>query len=118
MDTDKKIKKAEELVEELVGVDRNEFKKWVNYLESKGDLNKGLKLAKLLSTTPMLRGMPQRTYGTIYKVMSKRKNEFMQINFSESLEILGYAERIFIGNLSKSLKGYLKGVRVGKKRRK
>ncbi|HID26473.1 MAG TPA: hypothetical protein EYP22_01295 [Methanosarcinales archaeon] len=31
-------------------------------------------------------------YKTIYEVMQKKHNEFMQINFSESLEILGYTK--------------------------
>jgi len=110
METDEKIMIAEKLSRALIGVDRNEFSKWISFLKNKQSLDKALTLAKYLSATPMLRPIPRRSYERIYKAISQGKKEIQDIDLGELLEILGYCRLFLIGETA-SLKGTLKGVK-------
>jgi len=108
MDTDEKIGLAEALTKDLIGVERTEWNKCVEYFRNKNDLGKLLDLAKLLSSSLMLRERPQRTYQKIYEVLSKRRNLLENMATVDVLETFGYVSRTLIGNLSKPIGGMLR----------
>jgi len=108
MDTDVKIKLAEDVANQLTGVDRNEFKKWIEYLKVSGDTNKAMRLAELLSRSQMLRERPQRSYALI---SSLKLDNLMKAPLNERLEVLGYASRILEGMLGRP-SGVLRGYRI------
>lgn len=92
MDTDKKVEIADEIYRRLVNVQRTEWNKWIQYFEKNG-WDKALKLAKLLSRSPMLRKRPQRNYEKINVVISQERKKLEEIpreNPEELLEIFGY----------------------------
>lgn len=107
MDTDTKIRLAEDFANQLTGVDRNEFKKWMEYLKVSNDVNRAMKLAELLSASPMLRERPQRSYALI----SSLHSNLIKVPLNERLEVLGYVSRILEGMLAQP-SGVLKGHRI------
>jgi hypothetical protein len=115
MTTDEKITLAEVLANELIGVERTEFEKWVEYIKAKQSLDRALKLANYLSSTPMLRSRPRRSYRRIYSVIVRRKDQLLRLSINDLLEIFGYVERVLIGKFAKPISGALKGVRVTEK---
>jgi len=108
MQTDEKIRLAEDIAHQLTGVDPNEFKKWVEYLKVQGDLSRAKELAKLLSQSAMLRGGPRRSYDLI---SSLKLDDLMKASPDERIEVLGYASRILEGMLAQT-SGVLKGYRI------
>lgn len=108
MDVEKKIEIAESLAKDLIGVERTEWNKWVEYLKYRKRLEHTLTLAKLLSDSSMLRDRPQRSYRTIFHVMNRRRLQLEQLLMDDLTEILGFVSYILMGRLSKPLKGILK----------
>ncbi|MCG2738567.1 MAG: hypothetical protein L6265_06930 [Thermoplasmatales archaeon] len=89
MDTDEKIEIADRLYKKLVNVQRNDWNKWVNYLEQ-NDWEKALLLASNLSNSPMLRSVSQKNYQKLYTIFSKEVKKFGNMKLSDLKDILGY----------------------------
>ena len=108
LNREEKIELAEELAGRLTGIDRNEWKKWVEYIAIKRSIGEGIYLAQSLSSSPMLRERLQRTYSTIYRVIKEKEPELKSLAFSDQLEILGYVGRIMVARLARPLQGMFK----------
>lgn len=89
MDTDEKIEISDRLYKQLVNVQRNEWNKWINYLEQ-NNWEKALLLASNLSKSPMLRHFPQENYQKLYTIFSKEFRKYKNMKLSDLKEILGY----------------------------
>lgn len=114
MNLDEKIEFAEKLCDKLIGVERNELSKWIDYLKREKSLEKAIDLAKHLFTIPMLRPSPTRTYQRIYQVTNEIRSKLENMTLEEVLEIFGYTRRILVSKTI-SLKGVLKRKKVDKK---
>jgi hypothetical protein len=89
MNTDKKVEIADQIYRKLVNVQRTEWNKWIQFLREKG-WDKALRLATLLSKSPMLRPQPQKNYEKIHTVMNQERKRLEKINLEDVLEIGGY----------------------------
>jgi len=90
MNTDEKIKIANDIYKKLINVQRGEWNKWVSFFKAKKDWSLSLKLAFMLSESPMLRPGPRDSYRKIYKAISDKRKILEKMKFSDVIDIFGY----------------------------
>jgi hypothetical protein len=117
MHTDQAVELATQLGDQLIDVDRNEWKKWTEYFKRDGDLDRALSLAQRLSQSPMLRDMPRLAYRKINDVIKKHKPILVKLSEDDIHQLLGFVRWRLIGRLGMPLEGRLKTEDVGKGQR-
>jgi hypothetical protein len=117
MHTDQAVELATQLADQLVDVDRNEWKKWTEYFKRDGDLERALSLAQRLSQSPMLRDMPRLAYRKINDVIKKHKATLTKLSEDDIHQLLGFVGWRLIGRLGIPLEGRLKTEDTGRGQR-
>jgi hypothetical protein len=108
MNTDENVELAIQLSEQLLDVDRNEWKKWIEYLKRHGNLDNALFLSQQLSQSPMLRAMPQHAYIKINQVIKKHRSTLIKLSPEDMHQLFGFVSWSLFGRLSTPLEGRLK----------
>jgi hypothetical protein len=107
MSTDDYVGLATELGDQLARIDRNEWKKWTEYLARHGDLERALSLAQQLSQSSMLRDRPRNAYREICEVIRKHKLTLARLSPADLHQVLGFVGWRLVGRLGMPLEGAL-----------
>ncbi len=102
MTTDEKVKLAEEIAGRLVGIVPSEWGKWAAYAARHG-VEKGLRFARTMMSSPSLRPGQRRSYQTIFEVLSRFEESLRGLPSSEVAEILGYVRQSLIARRAASV---------------
>ena len=92
MTTDEKVRLAQQIAGQLIGVTPSEWSKWCSYATRNG-LKRALQLAKYLQNSPSLRRGPQQSYRSISQVIRRFQEILKSLYQDELAEVLGYARR-------------------------
>jgi len=92
MTTDEKVKLAQKIEGQLIGITVSEWSKWCTYVQQFG-INKALQFAKVMQNSPSLRPGPKQSYRTIAQVIEKFRRELESLPRDELAEVLGYVRR-------------------------
>ncbi len=117
MDLDHSVELATQLADQLIGVDRTEWKKWTEYLQRVGNLDRALLLAQQLGQKQMLRPGPQEAYRKIGEVIKRHKSTLAKLPMTDLYQVLGFVRWRLIGRLGTPLEGRLKTADTGKVQR-
>jgi hypothetical protein len=108
MEIDDYVALAIRLGEQLKDVDRNEWKKWAEYVQREGSLERALLLAQQLSQSPMLRSLPRQAYRKIGEVIRQHKSTLTRLPTADLYQVLGFIGWHLVGRLGLPLEGRLR----------
>jgi len=108
MHTDQAVELATQLGDQLIDVDRNEWKKWTEYFKRDGDLDRALSLAQRLGQSLMLRPGQQSAYRKIGDVIKKHKPALTKLSMDDLHQVFGFISWRLVGRLGTPLEGRLR----------
>lgn len=108
MKIDEKIKLAQDIEGQLVGITPSEWSKWCAYVQRSG-LERALQLAQVMQSSPSLRPGPKQAYRTITQVIGKFRQQLKSISPADLAEILGYAGRWLVARRSTEYERWPRG---------